>query len=479
MLALTLLRLVYICFIPLLPQEAYFWNYSTKPDFSYYDHLPMAAYSIYIGTKIFGDHPFGIKFPSVILSLLTNIFLYRIALRSINASDEPDKYRFAFLVVLLFNLTTFAHIYAVITVPDSLLLFFWVVIMFAVVEFQISRKNRYLLLAGLALGLGLLSKYVAVAILPAIFICFLMNKQDRKVLYSPYPYLALLVGAIVFSPVIYWNAQQEWSSFIFQFGDRAAKMGLITLTYLGQLITSQLFILTPFVLFLLLKTTFHMIVKRPGEAKIRFYFLTGVFIIGGFILSSLRSLVKMNWLLPGYMGMIIATILLFKDRIHPGKKWLHAGVFSSAVFIILSYLIYVIPNVPLAEGNNWSGWKDASRRIYEIQSRSGGRNRCFIFSNSHKSASLLKFYLPDHQETYAQNILEEPALQYDIWGVPDSLQGKDALYVFSDRKEYGDYLEKIEEYFEEVSLVAEFEYKFLDSIPARKIFCYSAKNYHK
>lgn len=465
--------------MPLLPQEAYFWNYATKLDFSYYDHPPMAAYAIYLSTKIFGDHPFGIKFPSVIFSLLTNILLYFTALRSLKASAESVKHRCAFFVALLFNLTTFAHIYAVVTVPDSPLLLFWVLIIFSIAAFQDSHKNRYLLLAGLALGLGLLSKYVVVAILPAIFICFLMNREDRRILYSPYPYLALLTGAAVFFPVIYWNARHDWSSFIFQFGDRAAEMGSFTLNYLGQLIGSQLFILTPFVLLLLLKTAFHIMIKRPGEAKIRFFFITGVFIIGGFLLVSLRSLVKMNWLLPGYTGMIIAAILLYKDRIESGSKWLRAGVVSSVVLIALSHLLFIIPNVPLGEGNNWSGWQDAGPRIYEIQSRFGGRDRCFIFSNSHKSASLLKFYLPDHQETYAQNILEKPALQYDIWGVPDALQGKDALYVYSDRREYDDDLEKLEEYFDDVSLVAAFEYQFLDSAPVRKIFCYLAKNYHK
>ena len=134
--------------------------------------------------------------------------------------------------------------------------------------------------------------------------------------------------------------------------------------------------------------------------------------------------------------------------------------------------------MPLGEGNTWSGWKDASRKIYRLQQEMGGRKETFIFANSYKSASLLKFYLPDHQDTYAQNIYGRPALQFDIWDTPDSLRGKNALYVFDDRKEYKNDLRFVKQYFDTVFVKRKFEYRFLNRWHTRTIYCYEARNYH-
>jgi len=76
LLAASFLKLIYIAFIPITPQEAYYWYYSKNPDFSYFDHPPMTAYSIWLGTNIFGDNSFGVKFLAVVWSFLTQFLLY-------------------------------------------------------------------------------------------------------------------------------------------------------------------------------------------------------------------------------------------------------------------------------------------------------------------------------------------------------------------------------------------------------------------
>jgi dolichol-phosphate mannosyltransferase len=45
--------------MPLLAQGAYYWYFSLKPALSYFDHPPLAAYSIWFGTFIFGKSIFG------------------------------------------------------------------------------------------------------------------------------------------------------------------------------------------------------------------------------------------------------------------------------------------------------------------------------------------------------------------------------------------------------------------------------------
>jgi dolichol-phosphate mannosyltransferase len=45
----------------LLPEEAYYWNYSRHLDIGYLDHPPMVAWLIRLGTMVFGQNEFGVR----------------------------------------------------------------------------------------------------------------------------------------------------------------------------------------------------------------------------------------------------------------------------------------------------------------------------------------------------------------------------------------------------------------------------------
>ena len=47
--------------LPVFSQEAYYWTYAQHPDFSYFDHPPMVAWLIWVGTKVFGDGSVGLR----------------------------------------------------------------------------------------------------------------------------------------------------------------------------------------------------------------------------------------------------------------------------------------------------------------------------------------------------------------------------------------------------------------------------------
>ncbi len=478
--ALTGWRLLLINFLPLIPQEAYYWYYIQYPDWSFFDHPPMTAYSIGLGTWLFGDHFFGVKFMSVIWGGLTNLLLYvtTAAVEYFWPEKKDQKLPIGFGVLVLYNLTVFSHLYSMIAVPDTPLLFFWILSIYLFLQILKSGKSKYWLWLGISLGLGLLSKYTLVALLPAFFLFLLSKKDLRYWLRTPYPYVSILMMMLVFFPVIYWNYRHDWASFSFQFSHRAETLKPFQTKYILQLIASQLFMLTPLVLVLIVHAFYRTFKQWRVNQGLLYFTTTGAFIIFGFLYVSLRSLVKMNWLLPGYLGLLVATGFLFVTPEFWRKFWVKTGVGFSLFLILLVHLIQLIPNLPLGEGNTWSGWQNASQKIYRMQQEMGGRKTCFIFANSYKSASLLKFYLPDHQDTYAQNIYGRPALQFDVWGVPDSLKSKNALYIFDNRREYKNDLQYVKKVFDRVQLVQTYEYRFLDRFPTRTIYCYYAENYH-
>jgi 4-amino-4-deoxy-L-arabinose transferase-like glycosyltransferase len=413
---------------------------------------------------------------AVIWSLLVNTLLYFITLRYFEKKGQGNQNIKAFTVVILYNLTVAASMYSILTVPDSPLLFFWFMIVYSVQEFTISGKRRWWVIAGVCLGLALASKYSAIIIPGSIFLFLVFSKEYRYLLLTPYPYLALVIGAVVFSPVIYWNASHEWASFKFQFVERAREQKPLQLNYFLQLIISQLFLLTPLVFVYLIKALIRYIRNFREYKDLNLFFFTGILIVIIFTYVSLKSLVKMNWLLPGYLSLFVLSVIILKIDLLRKSLWMKIGIGFSLFLIITGFTIMIVPNIPLGEGNTWSGWKDAVGKIYVHQQKLGGKANCFIFSNSYKSASLTKFYLPDQQDTYSQNIFGGRGLQFDFWGIPDSLKGKDALYIFTDRHEYDSKLKQVRKYFDSVELLEEFEYNFYGS-HTRSIYCYLAINY--
>ncbi len=79
------------------------------------------------------------------------------------------------------------------------------------------------LAAGAAAGFALLAKYSAGLILAGAAIYLLTQPEHRAWLRRPQPYVALLLAALVLSPVPIWNALHHWASFRFQGGRGAVE----------------------------------------------------------------------------------------------------------------------------------------------------------------------------------------------------------------------------------------------------------------
>ena len=60
--ACTLVGALLCVAMPVFAQESYYWCYAEHPDLSYFDHPPMVAWQIWVGTALFGDNAIGIRF---------------------------------------------------------------------------------------------------------------------------------------------------------------------------------------------------------------------------------------------------------------------------------------------------------------------------------------------------------------------------------------------------------------------------------
>lgn len=446
--SITIVRSIYVNFVPLVPQEAYYWKYAKNLALSYFDHPPMTAYIIAFFTWIGGDNAFFIRLGSIIFSMGLMLLLYAIIKRLFN------NHKWAFLAVVTINCTVLFSIGATVITPDVPLLFFWAVIVYSLVRLQEANQKRWWYLAACSLGLGLLSKYTAILIVPGIFIYLLFSKSQRKWLKSVYPYLGLIIAFLIFSPVIIWNYQNDWASFLFQSSNRFSKMIDFRPEFFFQLIGSQLGMLTPYVFFLVITGWIQIgrlsIKEKNEKYSLLFWIAFPVYFV--FVLFSFRSLVKMNWLAPAYITSIIASIVWINstqskwaDRF---KKWLKPGLILGLIIVLIMHLLPIVPMFPIRKGDTWTGWKELSKRVVEIKKEMGEDNT-FIFGHEYKIPSEITFYTPNHVTTHSGEIIGEKGLQYTFWTNFNELIGKDAIFVTSDAQRYRN-IDRIRQYFDSV-----------------------------
>ena len=112
-LALVVLRLVAAAFTPITFDEAYYWTWSKHLAGGYYDHPPMVAVIIRLGTMIAGDTEFGVRLVSILLALPMSWAVYRTA--QILFADA----RVAATSTILLNVTPMAAVGTMIITPDA------------------------------------------------------------------------------------------------------------------------------------------------------------------------------------------------------------------------------------------------------------------------------------------------------------------------------------------------------------------------
>ena len=86
------------------------------------------------------------------------------------------------------------------------------------------------IVAGVFAGLAMLSKYHGVFVLAGTFLFLLTSPPHRKWLLRPGPYVGAAIAIAMFAPVIIWNREHGWTSFVFQ-GTRATGRGGIHLGF--------------------------------------------------------------------------------------------------------------------------------------------------------------------------------------------------------------------------------------------------------
>lgn len=198
----TFFRFWYATQLELIGDEAYYWYCSRHLDWSFFDKGPGAAVTIWLGTHLFGDTVFGVRFFAVLLSAATGIALFVLA--RILFSQRVACW--TLLVALFMPLYAVGSILMTI---DPLSIFFWTL---AAITFWKATKSDgifFWILTGAFVGLGMLAKYTNLVELLcfAIFCCW--SCDERRQFKRPHFYLMLAITCCFALPMVIWNVEHH------------------------------------------------------------------------------------------------------------------------------------------------------------------------------------------------------------------------------------------------------------------------------
>lgn len=390
LLILTVLRLGVAWGAPLSPDEAYYWVWSRALAPGYLDHPPMVALWMRAGTLLAGDTTFGIRLLAPLAAALGTWLLADAA-----EALLPNR-RAGLLAGLLLNATLVLGAGAVILTPDTPQLLFWTATLWALARWLRDGRDAWWLAAGAALGLAMASKYTGILLAPAIGGWLVVTPTLRRTLLRPLPWLGGLLAALVFCPVVAWNATHGWASFSKQ-GGRTGDWHP-TLRFLGELLGSQAGLATPLV-FLLCAAGAWAAARRWRSPAWGLLAWVTLLPLAVFVQHALGDRVQGNWPSVLYPSAAIAAAGLIAEQATLcgwTARLLRPAVGLGFAITALVYLQVALAILPLPATLDptlrlLGGWPGLAAEVAQAARSQGA---AFVAADNYAEAALLARDLP-------------------------------------------------------------------------------------
>jgi 4-amino-4-deoxy-L-arabinose transferase-like glycosyltransferase len=378
--------------------EAYYWLWSRHLAASYFDHPPMVAYLTRLGTWLAGDSVLGIRSMALLATILASALLYVLAVTLFG-----DR-RIGLLSVLWFNVPPYAVYFGLVMFPDTPAILFWVLTCVGLALVWRSGRGEWWYLVGVAMGLLLLSKYTGVFLALGIVAWLLLSTQMRRWLKRPEPYIAGLIALILFSPVILWNAQHGWVSFIKQFGRALHATSHGGLANMAAFVGVQAGFLSPLI-FIFVVAGIAVATWRGLRWQQANWLLLAVAsapTLLYFFIHSLSSEVLAQWPSAAYPAAIVAGVAAFAARAD-NPEWRPVFRYSFRAAPWLGFLFSLslcaqmtFAPLPISAAHDpnsrffgWAGLASDTRAIAKTQQAD------YIASSDYCTNATLAFYLRD------------------------------------------------------------------------------------
>ncbi len=420
-----------------LPDEAYYWVWSQRLQWGYFDHPPLIAWLIRPFTELFGNAIAAIRLPSVLTWLVSGWLAYLLASRIFH---HP---RAGLLALLVWSSLPIVQAGFHVVTPDTpLVLFGWLSYYFVWRAVQ-ERSLTDWLFTGICTGLALLGKYPAVLLFGVFFLALLLSREGRRELVTPGPWLAAAIASALFLPVVWWNSQHDWISFAFQLGHgvqtRIAEPWKMFSLFLG----GQLGVVLPWTFVAMLYASLRPARwgLPPGS------FVSRLLVIGFWLplllfgAAGLTAKAEANWPLLAYLP---GSLLLGGAL----SRWLYPDGNARAArigMVIAAYLVSLLlvngirfpwwlerAGVQLppqrTQLSQSYGWDEVGREMARLLAGQPAGSRCRVMGSSHQETAMLALLLNDANAAVASP--RARISQYTLWAAEEPATNEGScLYI--------------------------------------------------
>ena len=301
----TLVRGLLAATLELGNDEVYYRLYALYPDWSHFDHPMMVGIVMQIfSLNMLFQSEFSLRLASVIFGAVNIWLIFRIG-------SQIKNYRVGFFAALLYVSSIYATVITGIFIlpdtPQSVLWLMTILLMLKTLPIGPNGKKsrKRMLLIGLGIGLGLLSKYTSIFLLLGLVLYIVLF---RKVWLSSLSfYLVLIVAGVCALPILIWNIQNDFISFTFHTARISTSGYSLNLNYFITEFIGEMFYNNPINFILIIVSLFFVSnkklkIKKSTQAIL---VLSSLPLIISFGIFSLFRETLPHWSAPGYTALIL------------------------------------------------------------------------------------------------------------------------------------------------------------------------------
>lgn len=457
---LTLARLAVIIATPLNlgPDEAQYWSWSLTPAFGYFSKPPLIAWIIGASTSLCGDGEACIRISSPLFHAASALTLFFAARTLYDARVGA----WAALTYALMPGTSFSSLLITTDVP---LLFFWCLGLLALAKLREAQSAGWAVVLGVALGLGLLSKYAMLYFVLGAGLALLSNVEGRRLIVSRAGLITLAVALIVFAPNIIWNITHQFET-VSHTAANANIGGGFKLSKFVEFLGAQIGIFGPIAMALLIWGIARGWMDRAFASADTLLIALAAPPLLIVTIGALISRANANWAAPAFVS--LAVLLVAWGVRRGATRILAANLVVNAIAAAVIMSLVVSPAIVTALGQDNAakrlrGWPEAGRTI--ANTANAGSYTALVSDDREDMASLFYYARPLNVPLR----MWPRAAAGNEYEAAYALRPEESAHVLfvTRREEVGDVLKA----FAHSERIATFETR-LDSKRTRKFFLY-------
>ena len=445
----------------LAEDEAHYWEWSRRLDWSYATKGPGVAWAIRASTALLGETELGVRMPSLLALAMGMIGVVRLTRERVRDPAAP------FVAALLWigaPALTIAGFFATIDAP-YIACWAWACV-FAT-RAACDDAPRAWIGFGLLIALGFLFKYTMLLLVPGAACALLL--VDRPARHARWLALGLLVSLIGLVPVAVWNAGHDWATVRhllehLGLGDgESPGAGPDSSRPWSPLWALEFVAVQAGVCGATLALGLLGVLRWRAETTTRMLAALALPIYLFYLGVALVTPTEGNWAIAGVVPLIPLASRLVLEGVRRGERstrvlWGAALVMGIASLVLVPLAPYLSTRRiigPLIPAARFHGMREhaahAARRLETLRTRTGGDP--FVMSAHSGRSSQLAFYLEGEPVVYcAGEILGGRMTQYDLWPETDlrspsthaRLVGRDALLMGGSAERWGAIFERVE-----------------------------------